>query len=481
MSNSTKNTPATVVNSDYKWLTQSLKTAQLGPAYTPYFKMKALDDSLSPNQIVYGQLLNGLVSAYNLDGNSNDSAGSNNGTDTGIQYVAGKIGQAAQFSGISTSGLVSYYKLDANSNDSVGSNNGTDTAISYANPGIIGNCATFNGSSYIDIPYNINLDPTLVSVSAWIKTSATTRQIIFRNGYGGSTKGYQLYVEETTGTLGFYAYHTVSSKLITSTNPVNDGNWHHVVGLYDGTNISIYIDGVSAQTPVAFSGFLYDSSVDCYIGNDSAITNYPFIGSIDELAIFSRALSASEISSLYNSGVGRALQYFGSNIQKASPVGMPFSGSCSFATWMYLPALALNTMAIQISSNSSNNFYLYACDSNGHASFGFEDTVGGFHTVVGSTTLPTNVWFQIIGVFDAVAQTITLYYNGSQIAQTTGVTQTPYTGGTQTLYLGCDNGINRLMYGLLDMTYIYNRALTAGEVANLYNAGKWEYPVHISS
>src|ERR1039458_7799243 len=113
----------------------------------------------------------GLVSAYNLDGNSTDSVGSNNGTDTGIQYVAGKIGQAAKFSGISTSGLVSYYKLDANSNDSVGSNNGTDTAISYATAGVVGNCATFNGTtSKIDLGASANLNFTSsdFSFSFWI-------------------------------------------------------------------------------------------------------------------------------------------------------------------------------------------------------------------------------------------------------------------------------------------------------------------------
>lgn len=45
-----------------------------------------------------------------------------------------------------TDNLISYYKLDSNSNDSVGTNNGTDTSVSYV-AGKIGNAASFNGST----------------------------------------------------------------------------------------------------------------------------------------------------------------------------------------------------------------------------------------------------------------------------------------------------------------------------------------------
>src|ERR1035437_2379030 len=140
----------------------------------------------------------GLVSAYPLDGSSVDPIGSNNGTDTGIQYVAGKIGQAAKFSGISTSGLVSYYKLDANSNDSVGSNNGTDTAISYANAGIIGNCATFNGTtSKINIAGITLKSYADKTISIWFKStgSSATYERILSDETSNNDANINLYVQ----------------------------------------------------------------------------------------------------------------------------------------------------------------------------------------------------------------------------------------------------------------------------------------------
>ncbi len=47
--------PCTVTNSDYKWLSSTLKTSQNGPKYTPYFKCKIINDSVAPNSIVVGQ------------------------------------------------------------------------------------------------------------------------------------------------------------------------------------------------------------------------------------------------------------------------------------------------------------------------------------------------------------------------------------------------------------------------------------------
>src|ERR1035437_1398557 len=269
----------------------------------------------------------GLVSAYPLDGSSVDPIGSNNGTDTGIQYVAGKIGQAAKFSGISTSGLVSYYKLDANSNDSVGSNNGTDTAISYANAGIIGNCATFNGTtSKINIAGITLKSYADKTISIWFKStgSSATYERILSDETSNNDANINLYVSPSPGNFGVLT-NDGSTKEIDGLGAISANVWYHAVVIISKNNfIKLYLNNVQVGSTVVIGDNSAHGATSLMVGVEDYIggTGF-FVGSIDELAIFSRALSASEISSLYNAGAGTALGYFGSQIIKTSAVGLP--------------------------------------------------------------------------------------------------------------------------------------------------------------
>jgi hypothetical protein len=89
----------------------------------------------------------------------------------------------------------------------------------------------------------------------------------------------------------------------TSSVTVDDDQWHHIVGLRDGSNLRIYVDGVQDGAPVALSDG-YDlsgtSQANAYIGAGwnyatSVVQKY-FIGVIDDVRIYSQALSAEEIA-----------------------------------------------------------------------------------------------------------------------------------------------------------------------------------------
>ena len=205
------------------------------------------------------------------------------------------------FAGLST-GLVSYYKLNANSNDSVGSNNGTDTAISYATAGIIGNCATFNGTtSQIAIADTTSLKPANISISLWFKsTSADVSQMLVSKYSSATPKNY--YLQIYSGTVYFGLGNGTSFVTIASSaSTYNDSNWHHLVATFDGTNLNLYINGISVATPVAMSGSLTYEATSVYFGANNGVGF--LTGSLDELAIFSRALSASEIAAIYKMGL----------------------------------------------------------------------------------------------------------------------------------------------------------------------------------
>jgi hypothetical protein len=87
---------------------------------------------------------------------------------------------------------------------------------------------------------------------------------------------------------------------------INDGEWHHLAGVFDSqTNtLKMYVDGVQDGSTETTSGTLLTSTQPVSIG--SAEPNYVsteyFNGTIDDVRIYSRALSSQEILSLYQSG-----------------------------------------------------------------------------------------------------------------------------------------------------------------------------------
>jgi hypothetical protein len=90
---------------------------------------------------------------------------------------------------------------------------------------------------------------------------------------------------------------------------VNDGAWHHVVGIRDwsASLIYVYIDGASNASPVSFSGTLKTSTKNLYIGcnivDDTAFYTDTFNGLIDDVRIYNRALTAADVRELSRSSI----------------------------------------------------------------------------------------------------------------------------------------------------------------------------------
>src|SRR5439155_1968318 len=86
----------------------------------------------------------------------------------------------------------------------------------------------------------------------------------------------------------------------------NDLSWHHVAGVYDGTKISLYVDGVSVAVPAALSGPIVGSHGAVCLGSmwntaSVACSVGPFLnGGLDEVRIYLRALSQFEIQTTMN-------------------------------------------------------------------------------------------------------------------------------------------------------------------------------------
>ena len=121
------------------------------------------------------------------------------------------------------------------------------------------------------------------------------------------TKGnasWRLLATAGAKTVYFASSGTTPNNDIYGTRNVNDGNWHYVAAVYDGTNLSLYVDGTLDVSKAASGSIWRNSDPVCigYIANTGLPGNYHFDGLIDEVSIYSRALSSNEIAAIYSAG-----------------------------------------------------------------------------------------------------------------------------------------------------------------------------------
>jgi hypothetical protein len=133
--------------------------------------------------------------------------------------------------------------------------------------------------------------------------SGSSSQVIYASGAADCCgTDYMLYLEKSDGG-GYYKFRYILTDLgqyILSSSTVQKDRWYHVVGTFDGTTGRLYVDGV-LNSSAPQSSPLTDRNNQVYIGRGISGTN-SFSGSIDEVRVYNRALSATEISALYNSG-----------------------------------------------------------------------------------------------------------------------------------------------------------------------------------
>lgn len=138
------------------------------------------------------------------------------------------------------------------------------------------------------------------TLAAWIKTTAASAGVILQQRDSGFNGEYGLAVN-ANGTVNFYLYGNSAYQYSFATaQTVNNGQWHFIVAERSGgTNGYLYIDGVRAASATGTPRAL-DGSIGTYIGRDVRDGVNNFNGQIDEVAIFERALTPTEIAQLAN-------------------------------------------------------------------------------------------------------------------------------------------------------------------------------------
>jgi hypothetical protein len=203
---------------------------------------------------------------------------------------------------IPTSGLVAYWKFDEGSGttatDSSGSNNnGTwnGTGTHYA-AGKVGSYAgQFNGSNdYVSTALtNFPSGNTSRTVSLWFKASSITDSWIFDYGAKSDYQEFGLGIKSNGVLMRFWGLGDTGISEVPTLN-----TWYMVTVTYDGSIGRIYLDGGRKYVEWSVSS-LNTQLTTSGIGRRINTYNY-FNGTIDDIAVYNRALSSTEILAIYN-------------------------------------------------------------------------------------------------------------------------------------------------------------------------------------
>jgi hypothetical protein len=234
----------------------------------------------------------------------------------GKEIVAQTSESSSDYSALSgdlSNALIGYWPLNEPSTNSVGgydfedyssNNNHCDLlAGSLSAPGVINNAvdsANINCSSAL-FPFS---NRSFFSVSAWFKTSLTGAGLFFdifrhRSSDGDGVQGWTCYINGSSNALSCRRTVDSAETGSISTNGMNDGEWHHVTMTYDGADIRTYLDGEHISTN-ADTRNMKDIGANFRIGDSGADA-----GQVDEVAIWSRVLTSTEIQQLYRRGANR--------------------------------------------------------------------------------------------------------------------------------------------------------------------------------
>lgn len=228
-----------------------------------------------------------------------------------IEYTDSTIVELFSKSLYNDASLVSYWRFEGNSNDSKGSNNGTDTSINYStNNGVFNQGAGFTaGSSMITVGTDSSLNcSTAITISMWVRPttfSAGAKALYFR-GNAAFTSYLDLRQKSNAGNLEYItAVGGTETDWATDASHLVAGGWTHVAVVHtSGNEPVIYINGYSVSITKTFgSGTSLPNVASGLAGFGEEIdTVKEYGGAIDDAAIFSRALSASEVLSIFLEG-----------------------------------------------------------------------------------------------------------------------------------------------------------------------------------
>jgi hypothetical protein len=198
-----------------------------------------------------------------------------------------------------TSDLIAWWKGENNALDSAGTNNGTLTGAATFGTGEVGQGFVFDGNNGSGValgnPAGLQLQD--FTIEGWIKRGSATAVsqdpsgpgVIFGCGFGG----YIFYMGSDGGLL----FNKLGDPTPLRGPFITDTNFHHVALTKVGSVVTFYLDGAASSVSSDPTTFTFTTSIG--IGCRPDNLGNSFLGTIDELSFYGRAISAAEIQAIY--------------------------------------------------------------------------------------------------------------------------------------------------------------------------------------
>ncbi len=207
-------------------------------------------------------------------------------------------------------GLIAWYPFTGNAKDSSGNNNdGTvyGAVLTTDRFGNANNAYSFNGSSYIEVPYSSTMNLPNGTISFWFRTNQSTLQLmLYKTVYGTAANENYAVAMEDNSLLDFYVKYNSGCiagsgwQHCIASNTYSDGNYHHLLGTISSDSLRMYVDGIKIVSKLALNSSADTCSPSSlFIGRDWATNQlYNFNGSLDDVRLYNRILSEQEITYL---------------------------------------------------------------------------------------------------------------------------------------------------------------------------------------
>jgi endonuclease/exonuclease/phosphatase family metal-dependent hydrolase len=387
-------------------------------------------------------------------------------------------------------------------------NTGTVADANKWTAGLLNGSLEFNGSTdHVRVPApsgsSLRRPSGGYAISAWVKVAGTGPK-----GGDVATMGdnYALRVQPDGNVKTFFYSSTWHPHTTTGVN-VSDGRWHHLVGQYDGTNVTVYVDGEQkGATPFPGLTINYAKGSDFYLGkHGNNGSEHTFAGFIDQVRVYENHLTPDEIARLAaeppvahwkldetagsttaqdsstngNTGtvsdpqqwtsagqVDGALAFTGSSSVTVNPVAMPAARSLkpqrTFAISAWVKADGTGPNGAEIATMGDS--YALRIQPNGNVKVFFND--GGWRTHLTTTVdvVGDGRWHHLVGQYDG--NLMEIYVDGVRYPSP------PYSGSPINYGLGASfrlgqHGNGSALYGFrgtIDQVRVYARALTPAEI-----------------
>jgi hypothetical protein len=454
-----------------------------------------------------------IISDFNAKGGS-DGASSTFGAGSAAESLS--------------NGLVGYWKLDENTGTSTADSSGNGftgtltNSPTWTSAGKFGSAVSFDGaqvsnSDVIDMGDQTALELSTFTISAWVYRSgacAFSTCPIFDKGMSGNI-GYSL---ELADSIGYKARLSIRDGLqaVTGTTTIATNTWYHIAATVSGSTIKLYVNGILEGQAVQTVQTNFGNET-VKIGNRNSGNDITHNGRIDDVRVYNREISSTEVLALYDwapgpmgywklderTGTSSVADSSGNGFsgtlnsiqaddwvsgKYGSGIDLDTSDSISVADnnvwsanntnqlsvmgWIKLDTLSSTIEPFNKGNGSNYEWALRIFSDGSYRALLFTSAGGDYLTTTqtGTGTFTTGRWYHYAMTVDLNTPLLTLYINGVPVA-TSSTTAGSYTNGTATVRFGERQDGSNDTDGTIDDIRIYNYARTSKQIISDMNAG----------